>query len=129
MDQLWVHLTAGTARFQVIKVHCVNNVFLVRPLTSSCRVVLGCSINFFIIIYTKCGNFLHGAPDRGQLMAILFVFPFQIMAPIVVTFSPFLLLMVVYPIPYFCGFTILSLSLCDSLWSCLWCYSDWNRRN
>ncbi len=45
-----------------------------RSLTSSFRVVLGWSLTFLMIILTPWGKILHGAPDRGQLMVVLYFF-------------------------------------------------------
>ena len=48
----------------------------------------------FIIVFMPRGEILHGPPNRVQSMVILCIFQFRVMAPIVVTFSPSLLLMV-----------------------------------
>ncbi len=65
-----------------------------RSLTSSSRVVLGWSLTFLMIILTPWGEILHGAPDRGWLMVILYFFHFRIIASTVVSFSSSFLLMV-----------------------------------
>ncbi len=47
-------------------------------LTSSFCVVMGWSLTFLMIILTPWGEILHGAPDRGRLMVILYFFHFRI---------------------------------------------------
>ncbi len=95
----WAGGPCGRCR---ISVHCgvvCYQWFAVVPtalksLTISFCVVLGWSLTFLMIILTPWGEIMHGAPDWGLLMVILYFFHFQIIAPTVVSFSPSFLLMV-----------------------------------
>ncbi|CDQ77699.1 unnamed protein product [Oncorhynchus mykiss] len=56
---------------------------LCRSFTRSPRVVLGFLLTVLVIILTPRGEILHGAPDRGRLSVVLYVFHFLIIAPAV----------------------------------------------
>ena len=49
-----------------------------RSSTSSCCVVLGCSLTFLIIRFPPCWEILHGAPDQGRLIVNQCFFHFLI---------------------------------------------------
>ncbi len=61
---------------------------LCRSFTRSPRVVLGFLLTVLVIILTLRGEILHGAPDRGRLSVVLYVFHFLIIAPTVDFFTP-----------------------------------------
>ncbi len=54
---------------------------LCRSFTRSPRVVLGFLLTVLVIILTPRGEILRGAPDRGRLSVVLYVFHFLIIAP------------------------------------------------
>ena len=47
-----------------------------RSSTSSCCIVLGCSLTFLIIRLTPHSEILHGMPDRGRLIVNWYLFHF-----------------------------------------------------
>jgi hypothetical protein len=59
-----------------------------RSFTRSPRVVLGFLFTVLVIILTPRGEILRGAPDRGRLSVVLYVFHFLIIAPTVDFFTP-----------------------------------------
>ncbi len=61
---------------------------LCRSFTRSPRVVLGFLLTVLVIILTPRGEILRGAPDRGRLSVVLYVFHFLIIAPTVDFFTP-----------------------------------------
>ncbi len=61
---------------------------LCRSFTRSPRVVLGFLLTVPVIILTPRGEILRGAPDRGRLSVVLYVFHFLIIAPTVDFFTP-----------------------------------------
>ncbi len=61
---------------------------LCRLFTRSPRVVLGFLLTVLVIILTPRGEILRGAPDRGRLSVVLYVFHFLIIAPTVDFFTP-----------------------------------------
>ncbi len=56
---------------------------LCRSFTRSPRVVLGFLLTVLVIILTPRGEILRGAPDRGRLSVVLYVFHFLIMAQLI----------------------------------------------
>ncbi len=54
---------------------------LCRSFTRSPRVVLGFLLTVLVIILTPRGEILRGAPDRGRLSVVLYVFHFLILLP------------------------------------------------
>ncbi len=60
---------------------------LCRSFTTSPRVVLGFLLTVLMIILTPRGEILRGAPDRGRLSVVLYVFHFLIIAPTVDFFT------------------------------------------
>ena len=58
-----------------------------RSLTSSCHLVLGCSLTFFIIRFTPRWEILCGAPDQERLIVNWCFFHFLIITPTVDYFS------------------------------------------
>src|SRR4029434_3786288 len=87
-----------------------------RSFTSSPCVVLGLFCTFWMIIDTARGDIVKGAPDLERLTVVWCYFHLRIITPIVVSFSPSCLPMVLKPIPALCRSTILSLtSLVNSL--------------
>ncbi len=61
---------------------------LCRSFTRSPHVVLGFLLTVLVIILTPRGEILRGAPDRGRLSVVLYVFHFLIIAPTVDFFTP-----------------------------------------
>ncbi len=61
---------------------------LCRSFTRSPHVVLGFLLTVLVIILTPRGEILHGAPDRGRLSVVLYVFHFLIIAPTFYFFTP-----------------------------------------
>ena len=54
---------------------------LCRSFTRSPGVVLGFLLTVLVIILTPRGEILRGAPDRGRLSVVLYVFHFLIISP------------------------------------------------
>ncbi len=71
----------------------------------------------FVIILIPRGEILRGAPDRGRLSVVLYVFHFLIIAPTVDFFTPSCLPIVDSVFPAWCRSTILFLVSFDSSWS------------
>uniref|UniRef100_A0A3P9CBE0 C2H2-type domain-containing protein n=1 Tax=Maylandia zebra TaxID=106582 RepID=A0A3P9CBE0_9CICH len=98
---------------------------LCRSFTRSPRVVLGSLLTVLIIILTPRDEILRGAPDRGRLSVVLYVFQFLMIAPTVDFFTPSCLPIVdsLFPVWYkmnYCkecgrGFTTLSDLKCHEL--------------
>ncbi|CDQ75408.1 unnamed protein product [Oncorhynchus mykiss] len=82
---------------------------LCRSFTRSPRVVLGFLLTVLVIILTPRGEILCGAPDRGRLSVVLYVFHFLIIAPTVDFFKPSCL-----PIAH-----LVFLAWCSSLMLCV----------
>ncbi len=61
---------------------------LCRSFTRSPRVILGFLLTVLVIILTPRGEILRGAPDRGRLSVVLYVFHFLIIAPTFDFFTP-----------------------------------------
>ncbi len=61
---------------------------LCRSFTRSPHVVLGFLVTVLVIILTPRSEILRGAPDRGRLSVVLYVFHFLIIAPTVDFFTP-----------------------------------------
>jgi integral membrane sensor domain MASE1 len=59
-----------------------------RSFTRSPHVVLGFLFTVLVIILTPQGEILRGAPDRGRLSVVLYVFHFLIITPTVDFFTP-----------------------------------------
>ena len=59
-----------------------------RSSTSSCRIVLDCSLTFLIIRFTPCWEILRESPDRGRLIVNWCFFLFFIIASTAYSFSP-----------------------------------------
>ncbi len=87
---------------------------LFRSLTRSPRVVLGFLLTVLVIILTPRGEILRGAPDRGRLSVVLYVFHFLIIAPTVDFFTPSCLPIADSVFPAWCRSTILFLVSFDS---------------
>ncbi len=87
---------------------------LCRSFTRSPRVVLGFLLTVLVIILTPWGEILHGAPDRGRLSVVLYVFHFLIIAPTVDFFTPSCLPIADSVFPTRCRSTILFLVSFDS---------------
>ncbi len=82
---------------------------LCRSFTRSPRVVLGFLLTVLVIILTPRGEILRGAPDRGRLSVVLYVFHFLIIAPTVDFFTPSCLPIADSVFPAWCRSTILFL--------------------
>ncbi len=87
---------------------------LFRSFTRSPRVVLGFLLTVLVIILTQRGEILRGAPDRGRLSVVLYVFHFLIIAPTVDFFTPSCLPIADSVFPAWCRSTILFLVSFDS---------------
>ncbi len=87
---------------------------LCRSFTRSPRVVLGFFLTVLVIILTPRGEILRGAPDRGILSVVLYVFHFLIIAPTVYFFTPSCLPIADSVFPAWCRSTILFLVSFDS---------------
>ncbi len=87
---------------------------LCRSFTRSPRVVLGFLLTVLVIIFTPRGEILRGAPDRGRLSVVLYVFYFLIIAPTVDFFTPSCLPVADSVFPAWCRSTILFLVSFDS---------------
>ncbi len=91
LDMYWLKQrdTSGTAGFESLAAQCVTDgslcyfgpSSLCRSFTRSPRVVLGFLLTVLVIILTPRGEILRGAPDRGRLSVVLYVFHFLILAP------------------------------------------------
>ncbi len=79
---------------------------LCRSFTRSPRVVLGFLLTVLVIILTPRGEILRGAPDRGRLSVVLYVFHFLIIAPTVDFFTPSCLPVADSVFPAWCRSTI-----------------------
>jgi hypothetical protein len=77
-------------------------------------VVLGFLLTVLVIILTPRGEILRGAPDRGRLSVVLYVFHFLIIAPTVDFFKPSCLPIADSVFPAWCRSTILFLVSFDS---------------
>ncbi len=71
---------------------------LCRSFTRSPRVVLGFLLTVLVISLTPRGEILHGAPDRGRLSVVLYVFHFLIIGFLI---KPAILLVCRWPNTYF----------------------------
>ncbi len=123
LDMYWLKQgdTSGTAGFESLAAQCVTDVAFVtlvpalcRSFTRSPRVVLGFLLPVLVIILTPRGEILRGAPDRGRLSVVLYVFHFLIIAPIVDFFTPSCLPIADSVFPAWCRSTILFLVSFDS---------------
>ncbi len=123
LDMYWLKQgdTSGTAGFESLAAQCVTDgtfVTLVpalcRSFTRSPRVVLGFLLTVLVIILTPRGEILRGAPDRGRLSVVLYVFHFLIIAPTVDFFTPSCLPIADSVFPAWCRSTILFLVSFDS---------------
>lgn len=76
--------------------------------------VLGFLLTVLVIILTPQGEILRGAPDRGRLSVVLYVFHFLIIAPTVDFFTPSCLPIADSVFPAWCRSTILFLVSFDS---------------
>ncbi len=83
---------------------------LCRSFTRSPRVVLGFLLTVLVIILTPRREILRGAPDRGRLSVVLYVFHFLIIAPTVDFFTPSCLPIADSVFPAWCRSTF-----------CFWC--------
>ncbi len=120
--------TSGTAGFESLAAQCVTDGSLcyfgpsslgslalwVHSFTRSPRVVLGFLLTVLVIILTPRGEILRGAPDRGRLSVVLYVFHFLIIAPTVDFFTPSCLPIAYSVFPAWCRSTILFLVSFDS---------------
>ncbi len=87
---------------------------LCRSFTRPPCVVLGFLLTVLVIILTPRGEILRGAPDRGRLSVVLYVFHFLIIAPTVDLFAPSCLPIADSVFPAWCRSTILFLVSFDS---------------
>uniref|UniRef100_A0A4W5KZB0 Saposin B-type domain-containing protein n=1 Tax=Hucho hucho TaxID=62062 RepID=A0A4W5KZB0_9TELE len=87
---------------------------LCRSFTRSPRVVLGFLLTVLVIILTPRGEIFRGAPDRGRLSVVLYVFHFLIFAPTVDIFKRSCLPIADSVFPTWCRSTILFLVSFDS---------------
>ncbi len=87
---------------------------LCRSFTRSPHVVLGFLLTVLVIILTPRDEILRGAPDRGRLSVVLYVFHFLIIAPTVDFFTPSCLPIADSVFPAWCRSTILFLVSFDS---------------
>ncbi len=87
---------------------------LCRSFTRSPCVVLGFLLTVLVIILTPRGEILRGAPDRGRLSVVLYVFHFLIIAPTVDFFTPSCLPIADSVFPAWCRSTIVFLVSFDS---------------
>ncbi len=110
LDMYWLKQgdTSGTAGFVTLVPA------LCRSFTRSPRVVLGFFLTVLVIILTPRGEILRGAPDRGRLSVVLYVFHFLIIAPTVDFFTPSCLPIADSDFPAWCRSTILFLVSFDS---------------
>ncbi len=115
LDMYWLKQgdTSGTAGFESLAAQCVTDVAFVtlvpalcRSFTRSPRVVLGFLLTVLVIILTPRGEILRGAPDRGRLSVVLYVFHFLIIAPTVDFFTPSCLPIADSVFPAWCRSTI-----------------------
>jgi len=97
LDKCWLKQgdTPGTAGFESLSVYCVTYGSLCYLVPALCRsfirslhVVLGFLLTVLRIIFTPWDEILRGAPDRGRLSVVLFVFYFLTIAPTVDFFTP-----------------------------------------
>ncbi len=97
LDMYWLKQgdTSGTAGLSpwrrsvlLMVALCTLVPALCRSFTRSPRVVLGFLLTVLVIILTPRGEILRGAPDRGRLSVVLYVFHFLIIAPTVDFFTP-----------------------------------------
>ncbi len=122
LDMYWLKQgdTSGTAGFESLAAQCVTDGSLCyfgpscyfgpcRSFTRSPRVVLGFLLTVLVIILTPRGEILRGAPDRGRLSVVLYVFHFLIIAPTVDFFTPSCLPIADSVFPAWCRSTILFL--------------------
>ncbi len=79
---------------------------LCRSFTRPPRVVLGFLLTVLVIILTPRCEILRGAPDRGRLSVVLYVFHFLIIAPTVDFFTPSCLPITDSVFPAWCRSTI-----------------------
>ncbi len=122
LDMYWLKQgdTSGTAGFESLAAQCVTDGSLCyfgplcRSFTRSPRVVLGFLLTVLVIILTPRGEILRGAPDRGRLSVVLYVFHFLIIAPTVDFFTPSCLPIADSVFPAWCRSTILFLVSFDS---------------
>ncbi len=123
LDMYWLKQgdTSGTAGFESLAAQCVTDgslcyfvPALCRSFTRSARVVLGFLLTVLVIILTPRGEILRGAPDRGRLSVVLYVFHFLIIAPTVDFFTPSCLPIADSVFPAWCRSTILFLVSFDS---------------
>ncbi len=123
LDMYWLKQgdTSGTAGFESLAAQCVTDgslCYLVpalcRSFTRSPRVVLGFLLTVLVIILTPRGEILRGAPDRGRLSVVLYVFHFLIIAPTVDFFTPSCLPIADSVFPAWCRSKILFLVSFDS---------------
>ncbi len=123
LDMYWLKHgdTSGTAGFESLAAQCVTDVAFVtlvpalcRSFTRSPRVILGFLLTVLVIILTPRGEILRGAPDRGRLSVVLYVFHFLIIAPTVDFFTPSCLPIADSVFPAWCRSTILFLVSFDS---------------
>ncbi len=90
LDMYWLKQgdTSGTAGFESLAAQCVTDgslcyfgpSSLLGPSLGPTRVVLGFLLTVLVIILTPRGEILCGAPDRGRLSVVLYVFHFLIIA-------------------------------------------------
>ncbi len=123
LDMYWLKQgdTSGTAGFESLAAQCVTDGSFCYFGPSSLlvfhwvpRVVLGFLLTVLVIILTPRGEVLRGAPDRGRLSVVLYVFHFLIIAPTLDFFTPSCLPIADSVFPAWCRSTILFLVSFDS---------------
>ncbi len=116
LDMYWLKQrdTSGTAGFESLAAQCVTDGSLCYFGPSSLQVihkVPPCGSGIFS--HSSCDHFdptgeiLRGAPDRGRLSVVLYVFHFLIIAPTVDFFTPSCLPIADSVFPAWCRSTIL----------------------
>ncbi len=123
LDMYWFKQgdTSGTAGFESLAAQCVTDGSLLLWSQLSAghslgppRVILGFLLTVLVVILTPRGEILRGAPDRGRLSVVLYVFHFLIIAPTVDFFTPSCLPIADSVFPAWCRSTILFLVSFDS---------------
>ncbi len=96
LDMYWLKQgdMSGTAGFESLAVQCVTDGSLCTLVPALCRSFTRSPVWFwdfcsqFLWSFWPRGEILRGAPDRGRLSVVLYVFHFLIIAPTVDFFTP-----------------------------------------
>ncbi len=123
LDMYWLKQgdTSGTAGFESLAAQCVTDGSLCYFGPSSLQAITRAPpCGSAIFSHSSCDHFdptgeiLRGAPDRGRLSVVLYVFHFLIIAPTVDFFTPSCLPIADSVFPAWCRSTILFLVSFDS---------------